>query len=102
MVKWLIGWGAIGVLIACAATSASRMNATTKVERTYWPNGRVLREHRFDGSGALHGPLRRFDEAGELVEEIQFDHGEWVSSKSYHADGTVLSDRREGADYIVK
>lgn len=66
--------------------AGQRGAASSSVHRSYYPSGALQRECPLDRSGRLHGEMREYDEAGELIGVIEMSHGQFVRGKNYRAD----------------
>lgn len=72
-----------GLLVALsfADRPAGNQGAADNVHRSYYPSGAIQRECPLDRSGRLHGEMREFDEAGELIGVMEMSHGQFVRAR---------------------
>lgn len=101
----LVGMSLIAVLAVFAVVCRSG-SEPLQVHRTFHANGRMAIEQEIEpnphGLGDRpHGMLREWDDAGHLLNEFRFSHGAVISARSFNADGSVRSERREGSDYLL-
>ena len=93
-----------GRLVAYASPNAdgsvrdsTAVTAAVHTIESRYPDGKTARVMNYR-NGRLHGEFKEFHPNGQLMEEAEFNAGEWVSSKEFLPNGKVhrSSSRLEG------
>lgn len=90
----------VAAAVLLAANCVSMTTSGGQAERTYHPNGALATEIEVDAQGAIHGRSREWYETGVLKIDGEYNHGQWVSIRTYSENGKLIREMTEGSDFV--